>query len=78
MGFDNILLDQFCKTNGSFYILDFEKFWVEKIIYISSIFRLKEEAWARGVQRIVHKNHFQIEYFADQVAHEIEEMIGLS
>ncbi|MBW6440753.1 hypothetical protein K0B03_01830 [Patescibacteria group bacterium] len=78
MDFDIILLDRYCKTNGSFHVLDFEKFGVEKIISISSVPILNEEARARGVQRIVHKNHSQIEDFADQVAHEIEEMIGLS
>ncbi len=78
MDFDVILLDRFCKSNGSFHVLDFEKFGVEKIISISSVSRYNEEARARGVQRIVDKNHNQIEDFADQVMREIKEMIKIN
>jgi len=76
MDFDVILLDRFCKSNGSFHVLDFEKFGVEKIISISSVSRYNEEARARGVQRIVDKNHNQIEDFADKVVNKIEEIIN--
>ena len=78
MDFDVILLDRFCKSNGSFHVLDFEKFGIEKIISISSVSRYNEEARARGVQRIVDKNHNQIEDFADQVMREIKEMIKIN
>lgn len=76
MDFDVILLDRFCKSNGSFHVLDFEKFGVGKIISISSVSRYNEEARARGVQRIVDKNHNQIEDFADKVVNKIEEIIN--
>jgi len=75
MDFDVILLDRFCKSNDSFHVLDFEKVGVEKIISISSVSRYNEEARKRGVQRIVQKDHSQIEDFADKVAGGIEEMV---
>ncbi len=75
MNFDVILLDRFCKSNGSFHELDFEKFGVKKIISISSVARYNQEAQERGVQKIVKKDHGQIEIFADKVLEEIENVI---
>lgn len=46
--FDIILLDRDCKACGSFHILDFEKFGVDKIISISAIPEWNEEAKKRG------------------------------
>ena len=71
MDFDIILLDRDCKSCGSFHILDFEKFGVEKIISISAIPEWNEEAKKRGVTKIIHKDHDHIENFADQVVEEI-------
>jgi len=75
MNFDIILLDRDCKACGSFHCLDFEKFGVDKIISISTMPEYNEEAQKRGVQRIIHKDHDQIEDFADKVVDEIEKMI---
>ncbi|MCK5412750.1 MAG: hypothetical protein KAI57_00030 [Candidatus Pacebacteria bacterium] len=76
MNFDVVLLDRFCKLGGSFHALDFEKFGVEKIISISSVSRYNEEARKRGVQRVVLKDHSNIEDFADKVVSEIEEIVN--
>lgn len=42
--YDIILLDRDCKACGSFHVLDFDKFDVEKIISISAIPEWNEEA----------------------------------
>ena len=75
--FDVILLDQDCKACGSFHILDFEKFGVDKIISISTMPAYNEEAQKRGVQKVIHKNHDNIEDFADKIVEEVEKMIKL-
>jgi hypothetical protein len=75
MDFDIILLDRDCKSCGSFHVLDFEKFGVDKIISISAIPEWNEEAKKRGVKRIILKDHENIESFADKVAEEIKSMI---
>ncbi len=76
MNFDVILLDRFCKFGGSFHELDFERFGVEKIISISSVSRYNEEARKRGIQRVVLKDHSNIEDFADKVVDEIEDIVS--
>jgi len=76
MNFDIILLDRDCKSCGSFHVLDFEKFGVDRIISISSIPEWNEEAKKRGVQRVILKDHDHIEEFADKVVVEIEKMIN--
>ena len=75
MDFDVILLDRDCKACGSFHILNLEKFGVDKIISISTMPAYNEEAQKRGVQRIIHKDHDNIEDFADKVIKEIEKMV---
>lgn len=73
--FDVILLDRDCKSCGSFHILDFEKFGVDKIISISAIPEWNEEARQRGVTKVVLKDHSHLEEFADQVIKVIQESI---
>ena len=75
MDFDIILLDRNCKACGSFHCLDFEKFGVDKIISTSTMPEYNEEAQKRGVQRIIRKDHYRIEDFADKIVDEIEKMI---
>lgn len=75
MDFDVILLDRDCKSCGSFHILNFEKIGVEKIISISAIPEWNQEAQKRGVQRVILKDHNQIEKFADDVTEEIKKMM---
>ena len=57
------------------FVLDFEKFGVDKIISISAIPEWNEEAKKRGVKRVILKDHDNIEIFADKVAEEIKSMI---
>jgi len=73
--FDIILLDRDCKACGSFHVLDFAKFGVDKIISISSTPEWNEEAKARGVTRIVHKDYENLDLFADKVIEQIKILI---
>ena len=75
MDFDVILLDRDCKSCGSFHVLDFEKFGVDKIISISAIPEWNEEAKKKGVKRVILKDQENIEGFADKVVEEIKKMI---
>jgi CheY-like chemotaxis protein len=74
--FDLILLDRDCKAFGSFHVLDFEKFNVDKIISISSMPEYNEDARQKGVTKIIHKDYTKLEEFSDEVVREIEGMIG--
>jgi hypothetical protein len=74
--FDFILLDRDCKAFGSFHVLDFEKFNVDKIISISSMPEYNEDARQKGVTKIIHKDYTKLEEFSDEVVREIEGMIG--
>jgi hypothetical protein len=74
--FDLILLDRDCKAFGSFHVLDFEKFNVDKIISISSVPEYNEEARQKGVTRVVYKDFEKLDEFSDEVVEEIEGMIG--
>ena len=76
MDFDVILLDRDCKSCGSFHVLDFEKFGVDKIISISAIPKWNEDAKKRGVKRVILKDQENIEGFADKVVNEISIMIN--
>jgi hypothetical protein len=75
MDFDIILLDRDCKSCGSFHVLDFEKFGVEKIIAISAIPKWNEQAQRRGVEKVILKDHEHIEQFADDVVEVIKDII---
>ena len=76
MDFDVILLDRDCKACGSFHVLDFNKFGVNKIISISSNPEWNEEAKKRGVIKAILKEYNNIEEFADKVVAEIKKMIN--
>lgn len=73
--FDVILLDRDDKLNGSFHELDIERFGPEKIIAISSIPAWNDEAKKRGVKRVVEKDFFNLDAFAQKVAEEVEKML---
>ncbi|MFZ2975903.1 MAG: hypothetical protein WA055_04750 [Candidatus Moraniibacteriota bacterium] len=73
--FDVILLDRDCKACGSFHCLDFEKYGKDKIISISTTPQWNKEAIERGVQKVIYKDHSQIEKFADKVVEEIRMML---
>lgn len=72
--FDIILLDRDCKMGGSFHILDFKKFDVNKIISISSIPKWNDEAVRRGVKRVCWKDHNNIEDWGENVIEIIKKM----
>jgi len=73
--FDIILLDRDCKMGGSFHILDFKKFDVNKIISISSIPKWNDEAVKRGVKKVYWKDHNNIEDWGESVIQGIKKMV---
>ncbi len=73
--FDIILLDRDCKAFGSFHVLDFEKFNVDKIISISSVPEYNEEARQKGVTKIVYKDLDRLDEFSDKVLDEIKQLL---
>ena len=70
--FDIILLDRDCKVFGSFHILDFNKFNIDKIISISAVPEYNEDARQKGVTKIVFKDHENLDEFSDKVLEEIK------
>ncbi len=75
LNFDIILLDRDCKACGSFHCLDIEHIGADKVISISAIPKWNEEATRRGIEKVILKDHENIEAFADNVANEIRGMI---
>ena len=75
LNFDIILLDRDCKACGSFHCLDIEHIGADKVISISAILKWNEEATNRGVEKVVLKDHENIEAFADKVVNKIKGMI---
>lgn len=73
--FDIILLDRDCKMNGSFHILDMERFGVEKIISISSKPEWNQLAQARGVGRVVPKSFSGLDDFARDIGELVLELL---
>ena len=73
--FDIVLLDRDCKAGGSFHVLDVERFGADKIISISSIPDYNEEAKARGITRVVHKDFDNLDEFSNKVLSGIKEII---
>src|SRR3989344_8123530 len=65
--FDIILIDRDCKLNGSFHVLDIERFGAEKVIAISSIQEYNEQLKQRGVTRVVYKDLQKVDEFATKV-----------
>lgn len=73
--FDIVLLDRDCKATGSFHVIDFEKFGVDRIIGISSTPPYNEELRQRGVKRIILKEYDNLDRFAAQVMSHLHEML---
>lgn len=73
--FDIILLDRDCKIDGSFHILDIERFGKEKVISISTVPEHNNDAKLRGVERFVLKDIADLDAFAEKVVAQINEMI---
>ncbi|MDP3726724.1 MAG: hypothetical protein Q8Q96_00220 [bacterium] len=74
--FDIILLDRDCKLNGSFHVLDIERFGVEKVIAISSVPKFNQQIQERGVTKVIEKDMLHMDEFIDQVIKTIEELIS--
>lgn len=75
--FDIILLDRDCKACGSFHVLDFDKFNVNKIISISSVPDYNELARKKGITKIVYKDYEKLDEFSDKVIEEIKSILCL-
>ena len=75
MDFDIIVLDRDCKSCGSFHILNFKKFGVDRIISISAIPQWNKEAMTKGIKKVVLKDLNNLDGFADRVVVEIKKMI---
>ncbi len=75
--FDVILLDRDCKAGGSFHILNFERFGLNKIISISSTPQWNKEAVERGVKDVIHKDYEELDKFSDKVIDKIKEIIKI-
>ena len=73
--FDIILLDRDCKRNGSFHVLDIERFGTEKAIAISSVPRFNKQLQDRGVKMVVEKDLLHTDEFVDEVVAVIEKML---
>jgi hypothetical protein len=73
--FDIILLDDDCKLNQSFHILDLERFGADKVIAISSVKDYNEKAKKRGVKRVIEKDLANIDSFVKKLVEEIAKMI---
>lgn len=76
--FDLVLLDRDCKACGSFHVLDFHKFGVDKIISISSMPEWNKDAEARGVKNIVLKDYANLDQFADKVLQVGKQLLKLN
>lgn len=75
--FDAILLDRDCKSAGSFHVLDFNKYPLDRIIGISSTPPYNEELGKMGVKKLVHKDYLNLDAFVDEVRKFIEELLDL-
>jgi len=73
--FDIILLDRDCKLGGSFHVLEFNKFGVNKIISISTVLQWNNEAVERGVKKVLSKDHDNIEEWGKEIVKLIENML---
>ena len=73
--YDIILLDRDCKACGSFHVLDFNKFNLDKFISISSVPDYNEQAKAKGITKIVHKDYEKIEEFGNKVLAQMRRLL---
>lgn len=62
--YDVILLDRDCKLDGSFHVLDIERFGADRVISISSNREWNRLAEARGVAQVVPKSFSDLDGFA--------------
>lgn len=76
--FDIILLDRDCKAGGSFHVLDFNKYPLERVIGISSTPPYNAELREKGVKRIVHKDYQNLDKFIGEVRSNIKDLLQLS
>lgn len=74
--FDIIILDRDCKLEGSFHILDIERFGSEKVIAISTVEEYNEAAKERGVTRVVQKDLSDLDRFSEKVVTHVNQMIS--
>jgi len=75
--FDVILLDRDCFSGGSFHVLDFSKYPIEKIIGISSTPPYNAELKEKGVSRLVHKDYQNLNRFIEEVRGNIKDLLQL-
>lgn len=75
--YDVILLDRDCKAGGSFHVIDFNKYTIDKIIGISSTPPYNEELLKRGVKRIIHKDYQVLDQFSEEVIFQIKDLLQL-
>lgn len=73
--FDIILLDYDDKLNGSFHVLDIERFGADKVISISSTDVNNNQAKKRGVKKIIMKDYQRLDIFSKEIVHIIEIML---
>jgi hypothetical protein len=73
--FDVIISDRDDKLNGSFHVLDIERFGPEKVIAISSVPRFNKQLQDRGVKHVVEKDLLHADEFVDEVVAIVEEML---
>ena len=73
--FDIIILDRDCKLNGSFHVLDIERFGAEKVISISSNREWNRLVAERGVQQVVPKSFGNLDGFAEDLGEKVLELL---
>lgn len=73
--FDIILLDRDCKAGGSFHVLDFDKYPVERVVGISSVPPYNEQLKQLGVERIVQKDYKELDVFIHEVEGHLMELL---
>lgn len=74
--YDVILLDHDSKAGGTFYVLDFSKFNLDRIVSISSTPAWMDEARRIGISKIVWKELTNLEEFARNVGEAVSRLIG--
>ncbi len=72
--YDVIILDRNA-PDGTFHVLDIDKFGPEKIISISSVDSFNQKLKKRGVKHTVHKRHEQLDHFFDEVERAIRDIL---
>lgn len=73
--FDIVIIDRDCKLDGSFHVLDIERFSKDNIISISTVEEYNEELVKKGVKRVVLKDLVDLDTFSENVVKEVEQII---